>query len=391
MKGDRQNQENRSGMNPRVEKAYLISVQVPPADDVETKESLEELESLALTAGAEVVGKMVQKRSAYDPATLMGRGKLVEARREIEAARADLIVFDNELSGSQQGKLEKEFGVRVIDRRALILDIFAQHARSREGRTQVELAQLSYMLPRIRGKGLELSRLGGGIGTRGPGETQLEVDRRRIRKRMKKLEKELSHMESVRRTQRKKRKRAGLISLTLVGYTNSGKSSLLNRLTRASVLVEDKLFSTLDSTTRKLRLPTGETFVLSDTVGFIRNIPHELIAAFRSTLEIVREADMLIHVVDASKEDTMKDRMKTVHEILSDLGASNIPVIVVLNKVDLLPYEKREFLQKRYPDFLQVSARTGEGIPNLVSKITQSIEEYMPLSIGPRVINQQEL
>jgi len=364
-----------------MEKAYLISVEVPPDNDFETEESLDELEALALTAGASVVGKLVQKRSSFDPATLLGKGKVFEARNEIESAGANLVIFDNEISASQQEKLEKELGVKVIDRRALILDIFAQHAHSREGRTQVELAQLSYMLPRIRGRGIELSRLGGGIGTRGPGETQLEVDRRKIRRRMRKLERELSQMEAVRITQRKRRKRAGLTSVTLVGYTNSGKSSLLNRLTKASVIVEDKLFSTLDSTTRRLRLPTGDSIVLSDTVGFIRNIPHELIAAFRSTLEIVREADLLVHVVDASRQEMMRERMQTVDEILADLGACDIPVIFALNKVDLLARGERKMLKKRYPKFIQISALTGEGIDKLISTITLFIQKQITTTL----------
>lgn len=357
-----------------LEKAVLVSVQLPTMSDEETSESLEELAALADTAGAEVGDTLIQRRKTYDPSTLLGKGKAEEVCRAVDRSGASLVIFDNELSVTQQDRLASLLDARVIDRTALILDIFAQHAHTAEGRTQVELAQLSYLLPRIRGKGLELSRMGGGIGTRrGPGETKLEVDRRRIRSRMRKLERDLDQMEAVRQTQRKRRTRAGLPSVSLVGYTNSGKSSLLNRLTGSAVLVEDKLFSTLDSTTRRLKLGDGQSIVVSDTVGFIRKLPHELVAAFRSTLEVVRDADLLVHVVDATREETMAERQQAVEEVLSDLGASEIDTITAFNKVDAIEPASRSILKERQPRSLQVSARTGEGVEDLRREISSRL------------------
>lgn len=365
------------------EAAVLVGVQLPVESDEEAAESLLELEALATTAGARVEASIVQRRKKYDAATLLGAGKVAEVRTAVDSLEADLVILDNELTVSQQDRLQSMLGVRVIDRTALILDIFAQHAYTREGRTQVELAQLSYFFPRIRGKGIELSRLGGGIGTRrGPGETQLEVDRRSIRRRMRKLEGDLDRMEAVRATQRKQRTRAGLPAVCLVGYTNSGKSTLLNRLTGASVLVEDRLFSTLDSTTRKLALPDGRKLVLSDTVGFIRKLPHELIAAFRSTLEVVREAEILVHVVSAVGEETLADRIGAVGEVLADLDASEITTITVLNKSDRLEHGERKLLQRRYPDALITSALTGEGIDELLEAIGSRLESAVRLSLS---------
>jgi len=331
--------------------------------DVETAESLSELEALARTAGADVVASISQRRKTYDPATVLGSGKVEEVERAAKQAGATLVIFDNGLSVTQQDRLADVFDARVIDRTALILDIFAQHAHTAEGRTQVELAQYTYLLPRIRGLGLEMSRMAGGIGTRrGPGETKLEVDRRRIRKRIHKLEGDLAQMEAVRLTQRKRRVRAGVGEVSLVGYTNSGKSSLLNKLTGSSVLVEDQLFSTLDSTTRRLELPEGGVVVVSDTVGFIRNLPHELVAAFRSTLEVVRDADLLLHVVDAKRVETMNERMRAVEEVLSDLGAAEIPLVVVFNKVDMIEPASAALLRERYPAAVLTSAVSGEGM-----------------------------
>jgi GTP-binding protein HflX len=343
------------------ETAVLVAVQLPGDSDVETADSLAELGSLARTAGAEVASSIIQKRRRYEPSTALGKGKVDDIKRALKSAGAQLTIFDNDLTGAQQERLQSLLDVKVIDRTALILDIFAQHAHTSEGRTQVELAQLDYMLHRIRGRGVELSRLGGGIGTKGPGETKLEVDRRRIRRRVRRLENDLAHMESIRTTQRKQRKRAGLPSVCLIGYTNSGKSSLLNRLTGASVIVENQLFSTLDSTTRKLLLPNGQRVVVSDTVGFIRKLPHELIAAFRSTLEVVSEADLLIHVVDATVDQALPECIKAVKEVLSELDALNIPMITVFNKVDLLEAGQVKYIERVYPDALLISALTGEG------------------------------
>ena len=353
--------------------AVLVSVQLPVDSDDETADSLEELGALARTAGADVSCSIIQRRKRFEPSTALGTGKVSEIERAVRSTGAQIAIFDNDLTVTQQEKLQSMLDTKVIDRTALILDIFAQHAHTSEGRTQVELAQLNYLLHRIRGKGIELSRLGGGIGTKGPGETKLEVDRRRIRRRMHKLEKDLTQMEAVRATQRKQRRRAGLPSICLIGYTNSGKSSLLNRLTGASVLVEDQLFSTLDSTTRRLLLPDGQKVVVSDTVGFIRKLPHELVAAFHSTLEVVREADLLVHVVDGTSEQTFAERIAAVDEVLSDLGASDIPMIKAFNKVDLLEPGQANYIGRAYPDALQVSAITGEGIDSLMEAISNRL------------------
>ncbi len=364
------------------EKTVLVSVQLPDSTDEETLESLDELRALADTAGARVLDSLVQKRKSYDPATLVGSGKIGELRRAVRSTGSTLVIFDNDLTVSQQDRLAEALGARVIDRTALILDIFAQHAHTSEGATQVELAQLSYLLPRIRGRGVELSRMGGGIGTRrGPGETQLEVDRRRIRRRMRKLNGDLDRMEAVRRTQRKRREKANVPSVCLIGYTNSGKSSLLNRLTSASVTVEDQLFSTLDSTTRRLELPGGQNAVLSDTVGFIRKLPHELVAAFRSTLEVVRDADLLVHVVDATRDETLAERMKAVEEVLGDLGAMEIPRLLALNKIDAVEPFRLPYLQRAYPHAIPVSAKTGYGVDRLLEETARLLARDRTLTL----------
>ena len=359
------------GKEPEI--AVLVAAQLPGDSDDETADSLDELGALARTAGAEVAFSISQRRNRYEPASALGKGKISEIAKSARSAGAQLAIFDNELTVAQQERLHSLLDLKVIDRTALILDIFAQHAHTSEGRTQVELAQLNYLLHRIKGKGIELSRLGGGIGTRGPGETKLEVDRRRIRRRMRRLEKDLTHMESVRANQRKQRRRAGLPSVCLIGYTNSGKSSLLNRMTGASVQIEDQLFSTLDSTTRKLALPDGQKAVLSDTVGFIRKLPHELIAAFHSTLEVVREADLLLHVVDATADHTYAERISAVNDVLSDLDSSSIPVMTVVNKVDLLEPGQTEYIKRAYPDALHVSALTGDGIDALLEAMAKRL------------------
>jgi len=346
--------------------AILVAALPKDADPEKAEESFDELAALADTAGVSVAGRMSQNVEALSPATLLGKGKVEQLAGLAGRLDAGLVIFDNPITVTQQERLEELLGVKVIDRTALILEIFAQHAHTSEGRTQVELAQLSYLLPRIRGRGTEMSRLGGGIGTRmGPGETKLEADRRRIRRRMRKLEGDLEHMEAARTTQRKQRVRSGLASVCLVGYTNSGKSTLINRLTGADVKTEDQLFSTLDSTTRRIELRGGRA-VISDTVGFIKDLPHELVAAFRSTLEVVREADLLLHVVDAAGAGEVQERIDAVRAVLREIDSGEIPAMLVFNKADLLEAGQKVVLQRLFPGSLTVSALTGEGADALV-------------------------
>jgi GTPase len=310
------------------ERIILVGVTIPPETTGETDEHLDELALLVDTAGADVVGRVLQRREAPDPATYIGKGKADELREESLILDSDTTVFDNELSPAQQRNLEKILGRTAISRTEVILDIFAQNARTPEGRAQVELAQLRHRLPRLRGRGVELSRQAGAmggtggarIGGRGPGETKLEIDRRRLLTRMSKLEKELKELGKTRRTQRKARARSGIRTASIVGYTNAGKSTLLNALTDAGVLVEDRLFATLDPRARRLDLPGGEAVVLSDTVGFIRKLPHPLVEAFKSTLEVVAESDLLIHVVDAAGPDP-DGQIAAVREVLEEIGA----------------------------------------------------------------------
>jgi GTP-binding protein HflX len=325
--------------------------------------SLAELALLTDTAGAEPVELAVQRRDTPDPATFIGKGKAEELRELVEMLDLDVVIFDEELSPAQQRNLEKLFKVDVVDRVALILDIFAQHAHSQAGMLQVELAQLRYRLPRLRGRGVEMSQQGarGGsiIGTRGPGETQLEVDRRRIQRRIAKLERDMAGVARVRDTQRKARRRNEHPLVALVGYTNAGKSTLLNRLTGAGVLVEDRLFSTLDATVRRLALPGGETVLLSDTVGFVRKLPHQLVEAFRSTLEEVVDANLLIHVVDASSPESDL-QIEAVRSVLRELGAGDVPELLVANKLDAA--EPDELVALKGRGAVPVSAVTGEGV-----------------------------
>jgi len=363
------------------EKAILVAVQLPSVSDLELSDSLAELNALAKTAGADVLGSLIQKRSSFNPATVLGKGKVERVEEAVSSTGATLVIFNNELNAAQEDRLRSALGAKVVGRTALILDIFAQHAHTSEGRAQVELAQLSYLLPRLKGKGLELSRLGGGIGTRGPGETKLESDRREIHGRMRRLNRDLAQMESVRVTQRKQRGRAGLPSICLVGYTNSGKSSLLNHLTGASVAVADQLFSTLDSTTRRLKLPDGRRVVVSDTVGFIRELPHELVAAFHSTLEVVSEADVLLHVVDSAREETVAECMKVVSEVLEDLDASHIPTVVAFNKIDLAEAAHRTYLERAFSDGVLISTLTGEGMDELLERVSGRLPEYHTLTV----------
>ncbi len=349
-----------------------IVVGVALDDRVDLEGGLDELMLLTDTAGAEPVERISQRRDAPDPATYLGAGKLEELRELVEGLDIDLVVFDGELSPAQQRNLEKVLKVDVVDRVALILDIFALHARSREGMLQVELAQLRYRLPRLRGKGVQLSRLGGGIGTRGPGETQLEVDRRRILRRISKLEGDLRKLSGTRATQRKARRRSEHAEVALVGYTNAGKSTVLNRLTTADVLVEDRLFSTLDPTVRQLRLPGGETVALTDTVGFVHRLPHQLVQAFRSTLEQVAGADMLVHVLDGSTADP-EAHMEAVQAVLREIGADTLPVLIAVNKIDRADDAVVTRLLRRYPGTVALSALTGEGLDGLVAAIAEQL------------------
>lgn len=337
-------------------------------------ESLEELARLAETAGAVVVGSVLQRRPRPDPATCVGKGKVDELRARATEGGTDLVIFDDELSPAQQRNLERALGVKVLDRTALVLDIFAQRARSREGRLQVELAQMTYLLPRLTGRGVLLSRLGGGIGTRGPGETKLEVDRRRIRTRITDLSRAISQLSRRRRIRRQSRKDAALPVVALVGYTNAGKSTLLNSLTQANVLTGDKLFATLDPTTRKVLLPNHRPVLMVDTVGFIQKLPHDLVAAFRATLEEVTEADLLVHVIDAS-HPRWASQMAAVEQVLRDLGAADTPRVNALNKVDRLSAEILRDVTSEVPGGVSISALRGLGLLNLLRIVSQRLED----------------
>lgn len=323
------------------ERAILIGMEWGRNDSLWTvDDSLEELKQLADTAGATVIKKFIQKRPKPDPAFFIGRGKVQELALYAQQENIDLCIFDDELSPAQQRNIESVMGIRILDRTALILDIFAQRARTNEGKLQVELAQLQYTLPRIMGKGLMLSRLGGGIGTRGPGETKLEVDRRRIRDRIAFIKDQIEKVKAVRSLHRSKRKKNNVFEVSLVGYTNAGKSTLLNTLTNSDIYAKDQLFATLDPTTRQLTLPNKQEIIITDTVGFIQRLPHQLIAAFRSTLEVVTEADLLVHVIDVSHE-LYKEQADAVHEVLKEIGAETKPVITVYNKIDKLPPDSK--------------------------------------------------
>ncbi|HXX91937.1 MAG TPA: GTPase HflX [Acidimicrobiales bacterium] len=348
------------------ERIVLVGVLFPwtSADTVDA--DLDELALLVDTAGADVVGRVVQRRDRPDPATFLGAGKAEELHLLAEQVDADTVVFDDELTPAQQRNLEKILGRTAIDRTAVILDIFAQNARSQEGKAQVELALLRYRLPRLRGRGKALSQQAGGIGTRGPGETKLEVDRRRLVRRMGRLEHDLQALTATRRTQRRARQRSRQRAVSFVGYTNAGKSTLLNALTDADVVVEDRLFSTLDPRTRRLHLPGGETVLASDTVGFVRKLPHQLVEAFRSTLEVVREADLLVHVVDGSAP-APDAQIDAVREVLMEIGAERVPELLVINKVDRTDEARR--VAREHPGSIALSARTGEGLPELLRSI----------------------
>ncbi|MHB8293191.1 MAG: GTPase HflX [Acidimicrobiales bacterium] len=352
------------------ERIVLVGVAIPPVTAGEVEDSLGELAQLVGTAGADEAARIVQRRERPDPATYVGRGKAEELHELSETVDADTVVFDDELSPAQQRNLEKIIGRTAIDRTAVILDIFAQNAHSQEGKAQVELALLRYRLPRLAGRGKGLSQQAGGIGTRGPGETQLEADRRRLLKRIDRLEQDLKRLTSTRRTQRKRRGRSRIASVSLVGYTNSGKSTLLNGLTHAGVLVEDRLFATLDPRTRRLELPGGEAVLVSDTVGFVRKLPHQLVEAFRSTLEVVSESELIVHVVDSAAASP-ESQMSAVDEVLAEIGASEVPTLVAFNKADVSTEAKR--LIAAYPGSVAISAATGEGLDNLVAAVAGRI------------------
>lgn len=334
------------------------------------EESLEELARLVDTAGAVIVGRVTQRLEKPNPKTFIGAGKAEEIERLAKETDATLVVFDDDLTPSQQTNLEDRItGAKVIDRTALILDIFALHATSREGKLQVGLAQMEYLLPRLRGLWRHLDRFaGGGVMTRGPGESQLETDRRLARKRIGELKHELQHVAAERELQRKARVRSGVFRISLVGYTNAGKSTTLNALTDAGALVADKLFATLDATTRTLDLPDGRVVTITDTVGFIHKLPHSLVEAFKSTLDEVREADLLVHVVDGSHAQAF-DQIAAVQEVLGDIGAADRPTLLVFNKADAMTEELRSMLLSRYPHAVVCSALTGEGLETLRDRV----------------------
>ena len=367
----------------RLERVVLVGVWTEGTAE-QSEASLAELARLAETAGSQVLEGLVQRRDRPDPATYIGSGKVAELAEVVRATGADTVIVDGELSPGQLRQLEAKLKVKVIDRTALILDIFAQHARSREGKAQVELAQLQYLLPRLRGWGESLSRQAGGraggatggVGLRGPGETKLETDRRRINKRMAKLRREIAAMETVRQTKRGRRVANEVPSVAIVGYTNAGKSSLLNAITGAGVLVEDALFATLDPTTRRAQTADGRTFTLTDTVGFVRHLPHQLIDAFRSTLEETVGADLLLHVVDGA-DSAPEEQVAAVREVLREIsehrGEPLPPELLVINKADMAGEMSLARLRHLLPDALVVSARTGEGIDKVIDAVAERL------------------
>ncbi|HJT72087.1 MAG TPA: GTPase HflX [Terriglobales bacterium] len=337
------------------------------------EESLNELRDLAISAGAEIAGEVLQHRDRPDPATLIGSGKLEEIAGAAASVSADLLLFDHDLTASQQRNIEKVVNARVIDRTQLILDIFATHARTREGQMQVELAQLEYLLPRLTGRGAEMSQLGGGIGTRGPGETQLETDRRKIFRRIRHVKQQLENVRRIRSQQRQRRESVPVATVALVGYTNAGKSTLFNALTNAAVLESPRMFATLDPTLRSVTLPSKRKILVSDTVGFIRNLPHTLVSSFRATLEEVQRAALVVHVSDASsplsaEQDAQVDR------VLAELGAGQKPALHVKNKTDLLPPKQRDSLRDDTRT-VHVSAAKGAGLTTLLDRIDQALSE----------------
>jgi GTP-binding protein HflX len=359
------------------ERAVLVGLVTDGENSWQVEDDLDELAQLGRTAGATICERLTQTRPQPDPRYFLGSGKVQELALIVQEMGANLVIVDQELTANQQRTLEEVVGVKVIDRTELILDIFAQRAQTREGKLQVELAQLKYLLPRLIGKGLTLSRLGGGIGTRGPGETKLEIDRRRIRERINSLEKETERIRCHRDTQRRRRNDDNLPVVALTGYTNSGKSTLLNALTKSGVNVEDKLFATLDPTTRRTTLPDHSPVLLTDTVGFIKKLPTSLVAAFRATLEEVAVADVLIHVVDASHPN-VSEHIASVYDVLSELGAVDKPLITVLNKADIVRKEDLTYLLAQVPNPVIVSATKRAGLGSLLTTIQDVLQEVCP-------------
>ena len=359
----------------RLERVVLVGVWTDGSAE-EAENSLAELKLLAETAGSDVLEGMIQRRQRPDPATFIGRGKVDDLRMAVDSSGADTVICDGELAPSQLRNLEDRVKVKVVDRTALILDIFAQHAQSREGKAQVELAQLQYMKQRLRGWGGNLSRQaggrvgadGGGIGGRGPGETKIETDRRRINDKIAKLRRELAQMGKTRETKKSQRRRNAVPAVSIAGYTNAGKSSLLNRLTKAGVLVEDALFATLDPTTRRSETSDGRVYTLSDTVGFVRHLPHQLVEAFRSTLEEVAESDLILHVVDGSHPDP-EGQIAAVREVFAEIGAHDVPEIIVVNKIDAADPLVVSRIVGKEPHAIMCSARTGEGVDKVLAKL----------------------
>jgi GTP-binding protein HflX len=359
----------------RIERVVLIGI-YSQGNVAEAENSMRELFALAETAGAVVLDGLLQRRATPDPSTYFGKGKALELRDVVAASGADTVIVDSELAPSQRRALEDVVKVKVIDRTAVILDIFSQHAKSREGKAQVELAQLEYLLPRLRGWGESMSRqaggqvgAGNGMGSRGPGETKIELDRRRIHTRMSRLRKQILGFKPAREAKRANRNRNSVPSVAITGYTNAGKSSLLNRITRAGALVENALFATLDTAVRKTESDDGQLYTLTDTVGFVRNLPHQLVEAFRSTLEEVADSDVVLHVVDASHPDP-GSQLATVRDVIGEVGARDIPEIVVFNKADLADDSQRILLRSLAPKAIFVSARTGEGVEELQAAIS---------------------
>jgi GTP-binding protein HflX len=359
----------------------------PSIPEFSAEESLEELRTLATSAGAEVAGEFLQHRDRPDPATLIGKGKLEEIAGAAASVSADLILFDHDLTASQQRNVERVLNTRVIDRTQLILDIFAKHARTREGQLQVELAQLEYLLPRLAGRGIEMSQLGGGIGTRGPGETQLETDRRKIYRRIRHVKEQIENVRRIRGQQRQRRESVPVATVALVGYTNAGKSTLFNAMTKADVLASSRMFATLDPTIRAVELPSKRKVLLSDTVGFIRNLPHTLVTAFRATLEEVQRAALVLQVSDASSPLSAEQDAQ-VEKVLKELEAEKKPRLRVMNKIDLLSAVQQESLRNDVAT-VHVSAMKGIGISGLLERIDQMLEEDRPSRVHLQVPQQE--
>jgi GTP-binding protein HflX len=354
-----------------LEKAVLVGV----GRGIEESD-LDELAALADSAGAKPVARVLQTRQDPNPATFVGKGKLEEVHQAVQRTGAGAVFLDDELSPGQLRNLEEKLKVRVVDRTALILDIFALHARSREGKAQVELAQLNYLLPRLRGWGEAMSRLGGGIGTRGPGETKLEVDRQHIKRRISKLRKDLKDLARTREVKRSSRERSGIPQIAIAGYTNAGKSTLMNALTDSDVVVANQLFATLDPTVRRLQLPSGRAVTLSDTVGFVSKLPHELVEAFRSTLEEVARATLILHVADAASPDLLA-QIEAVRTVLGEIGAGAVPEVIALNKVDRISEHERARVLARFDgDAVAISALTGDGLPELLEHVEGAIPRF---------------